>query len=263
MRNITVSLHSGELHPLYQFNRPLMVIRSRFLLLLLLITAVVWIRQTLMRPDVLPIQSVRVEGAFQQLAPDRLEAIVTDTVRGGFFNVNVEVIQKVLLQDPWMRAVTVSRNWPDSLTVRVVEQTAVAIWADQGLINSEGLVFEPESYTYPEGLPVLRGPAGTVGEMLKHYREFSEILARGGLIISGLSLNDRRSWVVDLSGGPHLVLGRINFRNRLERFVNYTKWGSKEEYEKMDTVDLRYTNGFAVKWKVNMHHSELEQDHHG
>jgi len=75
---------------------PLKNIRSSLLLMLLITVSIVWVLITLTRPDILPIKRVRVEGEFQQLAPDRLEAIVTDTVRGGFFNVNVEVIKKFL-----------------------------------------------------------------------------------------------------------------------------------------------------------------------
>ena len=236
-------------------------IRSSLLLMLLIIVSMVWALMTLMRPDILPIKKVRVEGEFQQLAPDRLEAIVTDTVRGGFFNVNVEVIKKILLMDPWVHQVTVLRNWPDRLTVQVSEQVAVARWGDSGLINPDGVLFTPEPYTYPEGLPVLRGPTETYGQMLSQYQEFQKILMDTGYVISGLTLNDRRSWTMRLSNGPLLILGRKNILNRLARFVTYLKSGPSENLQEMETVDLRYTNGFAVRWKYKLYNSELGQNH--
>lgn len=240
---------------------PLKNIRSSLLLMLLILVSIVWALMTLMRPDILPIKRVRVEGEFQQLAPDRLEAIVTDTVRGGFFNVNVEVIKQVLLSDPWVYQVTVLRNWPDSLTVQVTEQVAVARWGDSGLINPEGDIFTPDSHSFLAGLPVLRGPAETYRQMLKLYQQFQEILMGSGYEISGLTLNDRRSWTMRLSGGPLLILGRKNMMNRLERFVTYLNSGPIDSLREMETVDLRYTNGFAVRWKYESNQSGLGQNH--
>ena len=238
-------------------------IRSSLLLMVLIIVSIAWAVLTLMRSDILPIRKVRIEGEFKQLAPDKLEAIVTDTVRGGFFNVNVEVIQKVLLLDPWVHRVTVLRNWPDSLTVQVLEQVGVARWGDTGLINPEGELFTPEPYTFPDGLPILLGPTETYGQMLEQYKSFQVALAGTGFTVSGLTLNERRSWAVRLSGGPLLILGRNNIVNRLARFVMYMQSGPVADLLDMETVDLRYTNGFAVRWKKNSYNSELGQDHHG
>lgn len=233
------------------------------LLIFLLVSLVIWVAITLMRPDILPIKSVRVEGEFRQLSPDRLEAIVIDTVRGGFFNVNVDVIQKVLLRDPWVYQVTVRRNWPDSLTVQVTEQVAVAQWGQQGLINSDGELFAPESYTYPKGLPILKGPENTYSRMLAQLILFQDVLKNTGYEISGINLNDRRSWKVRLTDGPLLIIGRKNVSTRMNRIAAYMQSGLNKNIQDMEIIDLRYTNGFAVRWKDNSKNSELGQDYHG
>ena len=263
MKTRTAEAYQEELFTLDHEPMPLRHIRSSVLLLVLIVVAVIWAVMSLLRPDFLPIKKVRVEGEFHQLAPDRLEAIVTDTVRGGFFNVNVDVIQKVLLQDPWVHRVTVLRNWPDSLTVQVTEQVAAARWSDKGLINPDGELFMPAAYTFPEGLPVLRGPDETYSQVLAQYRNFSEALAATGFTVSALTLNDRRSWSLHLTDGPLLVLGRMNAEQRLAQFVAYLKSVPGEDPREMETVDLRYTNGFAVRWKNNLYQSVLGQDHHG
>ena len=233
------------------------------LLLVLIVSLIIWLAMTLMRPDVLPIRSVRVEGEFRQLSPDRLEAIVNDTVRGGFFNVNVDVIRNVLLKDPWVYRVTVRRNWPDSLTVQVTEQVAVAEWGRQGLINSDGDLFTPESYTYPKGLPDLKGPENTYSRMLSQMKIFQGVLKDTGFGIAGLILNERRSWTVQLVNGPLLILGRKNISKRMERIATYMKSGLKNNIRDMEVIDLRYTNGFAVRWKGNTNNSEIRRDDHG
>ena len=232
-------------------------------LVLLIISLIVWAAMTLMRPDILPIKHVRVEGEFRQLSPDRLEAIVTDTVRGGFFNVNVDVIQKVLLHDPWIYRVSVRRNWPDSLTVQVSEQVAVAQWDQSGLINSDGELFNPEPYTYPKGLPRLKGPENTYTQMLDQLQIFQQDLKNTGFRISELTLNERRSWTVQLADGPLLILGRKNISKRMDRITAYMTSGLQKNMQDMEIIDLRYTNGFAVRWKQDTKNSELGQNYHG
>lgn len=239
--------------PLHRFSFSL-------LLVLLIVSLVIWVSMTLMRPDILPIRSVRVEGEFRQLSPDRLEAIVIDTVRGGFFNVNVDVIQKELLKDPWVYQVTVRRNWPDSLTVQVEEQVAIAQWGQQGLINSDGKLFAPETYTYPKGLPVLQGPENTYSQMLAQLKLFQNVLKNTGYEISELTLNNRRAWTAQLTNGPLLILGRKNVSRRVDRITVYMKSGLKKNIQDMEIIDLRYTNGFAVRWKDNPNNSELGQN---
>ena len=239
---------------------PLLRFSPSLLLILLIMSLITWAAITLMTPDILPIRSVRVEGEFRQLSPDRLEAIVIDTVRGGFFNVNVDVIQKVLLRDPWVYQVTVRRNWPDSITVQVTEQIAVAQWGQQGLLNANGELFTPESYTYPKGLPELKGPENTYGQMLAQMKMFQQVLKNTGFGISELTLNDRRSWTVQLNNGPTLVLGRKNISKRMNRIASYMESGLNKNIQDMEVVDLRYTNGFAVRWKENANNSEFRAE---
>ncbi len=54
-------------------------------LVLIFILMMVWGGMTLSNPDTLPIKQVRIEGDFTHLSPVDLQLLVTDKVRGGFF----------------------------------------------------------------------------------------------------------------------------------------------------------------------------------
>ena len=223
----------------------------------------VWAGTRMMQPDFMPIKSVGLEGEFQRLSPEKLKGIVVATVRGGFFNVNVDVIQSVLMQNPWVQQVNVIRKWPDSLIVQITERSAVARWADKGLIGMTGKLFTPDKDTYPEGLPVLQGPDFTNVNMLEEYRYFSKQLSETDYVIGKVILNERRAWSVELVNGPLLVLGRNDIRDRMQRFVVYAISGLENNLMEIEKIDLRYTNGFAVRWKSDSNNTDLRQDHHG
>lgn len=202
----------------------------------------------LMNPQTLPIRHVRVKGDFQHLSLAGLQQRASKVVSGGFFNVNVDTIRRVLLQDPWIGEVTVKRVWPDSINVYIREQKAVARWNDTALLNADGKVFRPDPSTLPDGIPQFRGPPGTDRTMLDFYHKLRALLP-GDMRVAALTLSKRRAWQVRFAGGPLLRLGRTDIMQRLRRFAAYVPTQLHDRLDLMRTVDMRYTNGFAVQWK--------------
>jgi len=70
-----------------------------------------------------------------------------------------------------------------------------------------------------------------------------------GLSVVRLQLNKRRAWRFELGNGLSVVLGRRYFENRIERFVNVVINNLGEKLSQAREIDMRYTNGFAVRWK--------------
>ena len=72
------------------------------------------------------------------------------------------------------------------------------------------------------------------------------LLSFSDLAIEELLLSERFAWDVKLSNEIRLRLGRSEFINRLQRFVDlYPILQTKS----VDYVDLRYDTGLAVGWK--------------
>ena len=218
----------------------------------------VWVIHVLSSPETLPIRQVRIEGEFFRLSPDKLKTLVTNKVRGGFFNVNVDTVRNVLLANPWVRDVTVQRVWPDALRVSVLEQVAVARWGETGLLNTVGEYFSPDQETFPGELPVFNGPAGTEAMLLNRYNEIQDSLQETGWKIRILTLNDRRAWQFELDNGIQVILGKTDFDLRLKRFLKLVPVGLSEKLSQTELVDMRYTNGFAVRWKSDDSGKNLE-----
>lgn len=217
------------------------------LFLLLVFLLFTWGMKNLLDPHTLPIKHVAIRGDFHYLSPVSLEERVSNVVRGGFFNVNVEIINQTLLEEPWVRSVTVKRVWPDSITVYIKEQVAVALWRDQGLINDEAELFTPEVNTYPENLPRLSGPDGTNAQVLDTYRYIEGILPEA-FKIRELILSERRAWEARFENGVTLLLGRSDLKKRIERFSKHVPSELGNRMDNISYIDIRYTNGFSILW---------------
>ncbi len=218
-------------------------------LLLGFIGLLVWGAWLLSQPGTLPIQHVRIAGDFRHLQPEQLQTLVTNEVRGGFFNVNVSTIRDVLIEDPWVRGVIVQRVWPDTLRVVVSEQVPVIRWGEHSLLNDAGERFTPEAATVPEHLPMLKGPDGSEAILLQRFSMMNERLQSVGLGLSQLEQDSRRSWRFIVDAGFAVVLGRKQVQPRFERFISTVPQALAGQLDKVDYIDMRYTNGFAVGWK--------------
>ncbi len=76
--------------------------------------------------------------------------------------VDLEATRERLLQFGWVKEARISRRWPDTLVVDVVERQPVAIWQNNrqlNLIDGEGVVLEPVRLESMPDLPLVIGPA--------------------------------------------------------------------------------------------------------
>ncbi|MFB3116822.1 MAG: cell division protein FtsQ/DivIB, partial [Gammaproteobacteria bacterium] len=192
------------------------------------------------------IKHVHIEGEFLRLDTSRMQELVSDKVRGGFFNINVAAIRNTLMALPWVKKVSVHRIWPDGLRVVVNEQTAVVRWNETGLLNDQGHYFAPEKDSFPNDLPLLEGPEDSQKLLLERFNLLKQF---HGLSVVHLRLNERRAWQFYLDSGLSVVLGRNDFESRIDRFVYMVIKNMGEKLSQAKEIDMRYTNGFAVRWK--------------
>ncbi|MCC6207749.1 MAG: cell division protein FtsQ/DivIB [Gammaproteobacteria bacterium] len=210
-----------------------------------------WGSVALMERTRFPFKVLRVEGSFAHVTAPELSAIVAPYAAAGFFETDVKVIKQALEELPWVERASVRRMWPDVLQVTVTEERAVARWQEGGLVNPAGQVFHPaELDAEAAKLPLLAGPTRTSAQVMGAYVRMSEPLASQGIAITSLSMDARRSWRLTLDNGMRLTLGRKDSERQLERFARFYPGGLAGRVADVEEVDLRYTNGFAVKWRL-------------
>lgn len=207
--------------------------------------AVRWV----MDPANLPVASVHIRGTFAHVEHETLQRAIEPFIAAGFLWLDMEGIRRELEGLAWVRSSSVRRAWPATLEVSVEEQQPAAIWAAGGLVNPSGERFVPRKAVQPNGLPTLSGPEGTAKKLMTRYREMQGMLAALDVAIVRLEMDARRAWRVALDNGLELRLGRRDVEGRLLRFVRAYAKAIAPRLEAIDNVDLRYTNGFAVKWK--------------
>lgn len=193
---------------------------------------------------IFPLRDIELTGDVAHVTHEQVEAVVTRELRGNFFTVDLAQAREAFEKLPWVRKVNVRRQWPDRLEVAVEEHRPLARWGSTALVSAQGEVFEAAINTT---LPVLQGPEGTAPEVVSHFQEFERALEPVGRRIVQITLSARRAWVLKLDDGMVLELGRDNLESRLAGFVAAYERTVARLPRPSTYIDLRYTNGFAVR----------------
>ena len=206
----------------------------------LVIYGAVW---SIVRLPVFALREIRVSGDARHITRTQVDNIARE-LRGTFFTLNLAQARRSFEKLPWVREVNLRRRWPGTLEVTLTEHVPLARWGTQALVNTHGEVFEA---AYDGQLPTFVGPAGTSKEIAIQYEFFRRNLRALGAAPVLVQLTPRRAWQLRIEGGPTIELGREDIEARLGRFIQVYQRTVGTLNRRIEYVDLRYPNGFAVR----------------
>lgn len=239
---------------------------------------VAWgIYYSIVTSQLFPVRVVRVvamqgeEVALSRVTQAQLDEALAGRVSGNFFGLDLDGVRDTIGALPWVRKVSVRRAWPDRLDVAIEEQVVLARWGADRLVNVQGEVFEGG---IADGerleLPQLSGPAASERQVTARYRAFKDILGPLGASLEPreVLLSGRYAWRLRLANGLVVELGRetgveaapsqggqaqtqgpapLPVAERLSRFAAVYPQTLGKLRRRLDYVDLRYPNGFALR----------------
>jgi cell division protein FtsQ len=180
----------------------------------------------------------------------QLETVIRDDLAGTFFTMDLARARAALRQVPWVRDVSLRRQWPHRLEVSVDEHEPLARWNDAALVSLRGEVFAARA---DESLPLFEAPEGAAADLVARYEAWGNDLRPLGLAIREIRMSPRGGWrlkTVGMNGPLTVELGRDEPDERLARFVTAharTLGALARAGTRVESVDLRYRNGFAAR----------------
>ena len=199
----------------------------------------------IVRQPVFALHELRVSNSLIHVTSDQIEEVAGQDIAGNFFTLDLERLRTGFERLPWVRSADVRREWPDRVNVTLEEQVPLARWGNDALVNIHGEVF---AAAYDGVLPVFIGPdAASAKEIAVQYDYFRRALAALDDAPAQVQMSLRRAWRLQLTSGLTLELGRDDIEARLDRFVAAYARTVGQLPHRPDYVDLRYSNGFAVR----------------
>jgi cell division protein FtsQ len=235
---------------------------SRFLMrcfaVMMVVGVLVWLSQ---RP-VFALKQIQIEPVAGQTLKHINKPIVKqqvlENVQGNFFSVRLEDVKRGFESMPWVRHANVRRVWPNGLVVSIEEQKPFGTWGgtdSHTLMNVQGELFAGRVSEIIEDVHLIDfyGPADASQEVMRLYEKASAWFKPWGVEVKSLALTERYAWHVKLSNGMKVEFGRDEessdkslTEERVARLFKYWPQVQEKWPNRVDAVDLRYANGFAV-----------------
>ena len=245
------------------------IVIGRLLLTLLLI---LFVADWLLQPDRFQIEEILVHGESGDSGGEQVKKVVQNALDGNFFSISLERLENEVKQLPWVFSASLRRQWPSTIVVNVVEAELAARWGtDKWLSLAGDLVVRKANEKWDHSaLAQLDGPEDQIDVVWKAFQQWSGKFASAGLSLDALSLSptgllDFRISVgaPGLQGESYNPDGRIadtdsnltmiveleNSWTRVQRFLDALDRQLMVWFPEMESVDLRYPNGFTIGWR--------------
>ena len=208
----------------------------------------------LVRQSLFNLSAISVKGEVSHNNAVTLRANVAPRLDGNFFTLDMGRARAVFESVPWVRKAVVQRQFPNRLKVVLQEHQAVAFWGPEDytrLVNSFGEVFEAnQGEVEADELPQLNGPPGQAALVLQAYQTLSPLFEQFDTVLERLELTSQGSWRAQLDSGAAIELGHGSVDEvsaRAQRFLGTLAQVSSRYGRDLESADLRYGNGYALK----------------
>jgi cell division protein FtsQ len=203
--------------------------------------------------NVIRIQGVA-DAPLHHVSPSTVRVTALPRIKGNFFTANLDSVRAGFEMVPWVRKATVRREWPDKLIVTLEEHEALGTWGEDGrLVSVKGDLFTVNSAEAEEDGELLEfsGPPGSEKEVIARFSDLREWFAPAKLVPESVQLSSRYAWSVRLDNGMTVQLGREQSREtlkaRVQRLVGIYPQLVARLQDRIESVDMRYPNGLALK----------------
>lgn len=217
--------------------------------LTLVVLPVVGLMQGWLASQRWPLRTLSVRAPLRHVSAAQLRATVLPLLHKGFFATDLDDVQHAVAALPWVDSVEARKRWPDTLVLTVAERQPFAHWNGDQLISRKGHLFSVPDAAGLRGLPRLSGPPDRLSEVVDFYLKAArEVAAVTRRQVTGVTLSGRDSWALHMRDGADIVIGGTAAQARLKRFLDAYPVLMRGRTQSFVYADLRYSNGFAVRW---------------
>lgn len=189
------------------------------------------------------IEKINIVGNPKHITQSQLSFIAKNRLHGTFFTLDIDALQYEFRQVPWVKDVTVSRDFPDSITVKINEYDAIARFGDDGLIAQDGKVFNGADDN--PLLPVFYTDSSNIMAALKDYKIIQPLLQQNNVTLQKLYLGGTGITKLYLSNNLLVTICGSDITAAWQTLTKY--WGQLYQLNpNLTTVNMCYKNALAI-----------------
>jgi len=189
------------------------------------------------------VNQLQIEATFAHVSEEDIRTQLQGVFPDGFVYLDVSKVNERLIELPMISSVQVEKIWPDTLKVSVQEEKPVATWNGSSMVSQQGEIL-PLALAQLQ-LPQLQGSEGESRMVMQHFQLFNRWGKRHQLNL--ISLNSTASgWQLTYKNSLQIWLDNAQAMHGLQQLESVLQ---QFQLERIQRIDMRYEQGFAVAWK--------------
>jgi cell division protein FtsQ len=211
----------------------------------LVVIAGIWMTKKI---EDVSIKTIEIQSALNKVSKFEIRTITENYMHDGFFTVDLGAFENQLNDIPWVYRANIKRQWPSKLVIEISEQEPYFRWGENHLINKYAEVFYVADAQQYVSLPLLQSVQGREQHLIDLFYKYSARFKQVGSGILMLKEDARYDKEITLVNGISINVGREQTDKQIERCLNSFAMFTKAEREAIASIDLRHSNGFAIRW---------------
>ena len=216
------------------------MLMARYILLLLLIAILTFTYNSGIIS--FPIKEIDIISSNKKYNENKLNKYVDSIYGNDLLLSNIDMIQKNIISDEWISDVEVIKSFPSKLSIRIIQHEPLAIYNNQIMSKSGALI---SSSSNPDDLPIIvdkeKRPTAAYDMLSSTLVSLKKI----GLVVKKLEIY--HSLIKIYTTSTVLISDKTNLEKNIQRLVSSFSDLKNTYGKKITSIDMRYSNGFAIK----------------
>ena len=213
---------------------------TRYFLLLLLIVILTFTYKSGIVS--FPIEEIDIISSDKRYNEMKLNKYIDSIYGNDLLLINIDMIQKNITSDEWIIDVEVIKSFPSKLSIRIIQHEPLAVYNNQ-IMSKSGILISASRNL--DNLPVIvdkqKRPTVAYDTLISTLVSLKKI----DLVVKKIEIY--HSLIKIYTSSMVLISDKTNFKKNIQRLV-FSFSDLKNTYsKKITSIDMRYSNGFAIK----------------
>lgn len=229
----------------YFFGNEKSINRTTYLINVMTLIILIYIGIYYIAQNWFKIKKIAIEGDTDHILTKQLSFIVKDQLNGTFFTLNIDELQNKFKKIPWVKDVTVYRNFPDGITVKIEEYKVIGDLGKGSLLTHDGQVFSVDDDSNNINFPYFDVDNTNINDLLKIYELIMPFLNEKNLKLTRLYLSSSGITKIHLSNDMIVTICSFDISNKWDILVKY--WDRLYKINPLlNSINMCYKNAVAI-----------------
>ena len=179
-----------------------------------------------------------------------LQQVVNQQTVSSFFTTDLQALRDIVMGLAWVDQVSVTRDWQQGIVITALPKQAVANFGTERLVDAKGVVFVPvdSKDLSQQAFANLQGDVTQAPVIMQQMQQINDWYSPLDIQVEDIILTQRLTWLIRFDNGLRVIVDNENTAQKLLNLSQLLGNQLSSRRNDIQSVDLRYKNGFTVSW---------------